>query len=72
MIRFTAAIAVVLAAMLGGAAFASAETPDTTISVQPGDGSSVDADGTQGSIVAPMEMARPQIKAGASAAKDGS
>lgn len=69
--RGIAVVGLVVAASLAGTAVAAADpTPETTISVQPGDGSAIDTDGTQGSIAAPLEMARPQIKVTASTAKD--
>lgn len=76
-----AATGLAIAATFAGAGLATADpAPETTLTVQDGgsvsaaavDGASIDGDGTQGKILGPLEIAKPQIKADASTAKDGS
>lgn len=80
-----AATGVAIATAFAGAGLAAADptagpTPETTLTVQDGgsvstaavNGASIDGDGTQGKIIGPLEIAKPQIKADASTAKDGS
>lgn len=65
-----AAAGLAVGAFVGTAVAGADPSPETTISVQSGDGSAVDDDGTQGQISAPLIIARPQIEAAASTAKD--